>query len=44
VIFDELLAVRRRSVQGRWDNGEVVGYVINGFGIVEEFYRIEVLP
>jgi hypothetical protein len=26
------------------DNGEVLGYVINGFGIVEEFYRIEVLP
>ena len=26
------------------DNGQVVGYVINGFGIVYEFDRIEVLP
>ncbi|MDH5628255.1 MAG: hypothetical protein OEY69_08170 [Candidatus Krumholzibacteria bacterium] len=26
------------------DNSEVVGYVVNGFGIVEEFFRIEVLP
>jgi len=26
------------------DNGEAVGYVINGFGILAEFARIEVLP
>jgi hypothetical protein len=26
------------------DNGEVVGYVINGFGIVDEFERIEKVP
>lgn len=26
------------------ENDVVVGYIINGFGIVEEFHRIEVLP